>query len=71
MTPEPAPGFLWRYLGPEGGQRGESEAFSDREAAEAWMGEAWSDLLAKGVEEVVLVDRQRGRTIYRMGLREA
>jgi hypothetical protein len=48
-----------------------SEPFQDRQAAEAWMGEAWSDLLARGVEEVVLVDRERDRTVYRMGLREA
>jgi hypothetical protein len=71
VTPEPAQGFVWRYLGPGGGERGESAAFPDRESAESWLGEAWSDLLAEGVEEVVLVDRQRDRSIYRMGLREA
>lgn len=59
----------WRYLDAEGRDVGVSESFDDRERAEAWMGEAWSDLLERGVEEVVLVDRDRGRTLYRMGLR--
>ena len=59
----------WRYLDGEGRDLGASEPFDDREEAEAWMGEAWSDLLERGVEEVVLVDRDRGRTLYRMGLR--
>lgn len=59
----------WRYLDAEGRDFGGSEPFDDREEAEAWMGEAWSDLLERGVEEVVLVDRDRGRTLYRMGLR--
>lgn len=63
--------FVWRYLGAEGAGVGESDPFPDREAAEAWLGESWSDLLARGVEEVVLVDRDRDRTLYRMGLREA
>jgi hypothetical protein len=59
----------WRYLDAEGRDLGASGPFDDREEAEAWMGEAWSDLLERGVEEVVLVDRDRGRTLYRMGLR--
>jgi hypothetical protein len=59
----------WRYLDAEGRDVGASEPFDDRGRAEAWMGEAWSDLLERGVEEVVLVDRDRGRTLYRMGLR--
>lgn len=59
----------WLYLDAEGRDVGTSEPFDDRERAEAWMGEAWSDLLERGVEEVVLVDRDRGRTLYRMGLR--
>ena len=62
---------MWGYLDAEGGQVGESEPFEDRESAEAWMGQAWADLLDRGVEEVVLRDRDRGRTLYRMGLRES
>ena len=63
--------FEWRYLDAQGGDVGTSEQFADRASAEAWMGEAWSDLLGRGVEEVVLVDREGGRTLYRMGLRES
>ncbi len=62
--------FAWRYLDARGGEAGESQPFPDREAAESWMGEAWEELLARGVEEVALVDLDSGRTLYRMGLRE-
>jgi hypothetical protein len=62
--------FVWRYLDASGGQVGESGSFEEREAAEAWLGDTWSDLLQRGIEEVVLEDRDRGRTLYRMGLRE-
>jgi hypothetical protein len=61
----------WRYLDAEGRDAGTSEPFETREAAEAWMGDAWSDLLDRGVEQVLLVDRDRDRTLYRMGLRGA
>lgn len=61
--------FTWRYLDREGSETGASEAFDDREAAEAWLGESWSDLLSRGVEEVALTDGER--TLYRMGLRES
>jgi hypothetical protein len=63
--------FAWRYLGKEGREIGESDLFGDRDAAETWMGEAWSELLDRGVEQVVLEDRGRGRTLYRMGLGES
>jgi hypothetical protein len=62
---------VWRYLDARGQPAGASELFQDRAAAEAWMGETWSDLLERGVEEVVLEDRDRSKTLYRMGLREA
>jgi hypothetical protein len=63
--------FQWRYLDAAGAGAGSSEPFEDREAAEAWMGDAWSELLAKGIEEVALIDKERERMVYRMGLREA
>jgi hypothetical protein len=63
--------FEWRYLDAEGQDAGISQPFEDRAAAEEWMGEAWSDLLARGVEEVALFDREGARTLYRMGLRPA
>ena len=63
--------FTWRYLDASGEERGRSEGFPDRGAAEAWMGEAWADLLAAGHEEVALHDEDRDARVYRMGLREA
>jgi hypothetical protein len=63
--------FVWRYLGKEGREIGESDPFGDRDAAETWMGEAWSELLDRGVEQVALEDRGRRRTVYRMGLGES
>ncbi len=61
--------FQWRFLDPEGREIGSSEAFSARADAEEWMGTAWSGLLSSGVEQVELVDQQKGQTLYRMGLR--
>ncbi len=63
MTP-----LVWRYVGESGDDRGESEPFDSREAAEAWIGAAWEDLLGDGVEEVVLQDAETGTVLYRMGL---
>ena len=63
--------FAWRYLDDDGDELGASERFPDPESAESWMGEAWSDLRERGVEEVVLVDEESGRRLYRMGLSEA
>ena len=63
--------FTWRYLNEAGDERGRSEPFPDREAAEAWMGEAWEDLLEAGHAEVALHDDDRDTRIYRMGLSEA
>jgi hypothetical protein len=60
--------FAWRYLDHEGQELGSSETFDDREAAEAWIGLAWSDLHDNGIEEVVLIDQDRGDALYRMGL---
>jgi hypothetical protein len=63
--------FAWRFLDGSSDEIGSSERFADREEAETWMGEAWADLRERGVEEVVLVDEERGRSVYRMGLGEA
>jgi hypothetical protein len=64
-------GFRWDYLDAEGRDVGRSEPFAEREAAEEWLGEAWPELLERGVEEVALLDEDAGRTLYRMALREA
>ena len=61
--------FLWKYFDAEGNEVGESRRFGDRDEAEEWMGTAWSGLLSKGVEESALIDDERDRTLYRMGLR--
>jgi hypothetical protein len=61
--------FAWRFLDGQGEEVGTSERFPDRERAEAWMGEAWSGLVERGIEEVILVDEERG-DIFRMGLEE-
>jgi hypothetical protein len=60
--------FGWRYLDAAGADVGSSESFGGRDAAEAWLAEAWVDLSGRGVEEVVLVDRGTGESLYRMSL---
>ena len=61
--------FGWAYFDEAGRDIGSSEDFADRDGAEAWMGQNWEGLLGEGVEEVELIDRERDRRIYRMGLR--
>lgn len=62
------PVFHWGYLDADGQDVGRSEPFADRQAAEAWLGDAWPDLLSRGVERVALFEGDR--ELYRMGLRE-
>jgi len=61
-------GYGWTYVDGNGEEVGHSNRFEDSEAAEAWMGDCWRDLLENGVEEVALVDHARNVTLYRMGL---
>ena len=61
--------FTWHYLDESGAELGTSHPFSDQASAETWMGDAWSGLRDRGVEDVALVD-EAGRRIYRMGLAE-
>lgn len=60
--------FGWTYLDEAGEEVGRSPQFPDAESAEDWIGVSWQDLHGNGVEEVVLYDRDRGRSLYRMGL---
>jgi hypothetical protein len=60
--------LVWRYLDHDGGELGTSEPFGDRESAESWLGISWADLYANGIEEVALVDQERGDVMYRMAL---
>jgi len=58
----------WTFFDGTGQEIGHSPTFPDAEAAEAWIGTSWRDLLDNGVEEVVLVDHARHQRLYRMGL---
>jgi len=60
--------FAWHYLDDSGDELGRSRSFPDREAAEAWIGESWADLLENGIEEAILIDEDRSERVYRMGL---
>jgi hypothetical protein len=60
--------FDWAYLDAQGNELGRSGRFDDPDAAEEWISVSWQDLVANGVEEVVLFDQVRGRHVYRMGL---
>lgn len=59
--------YVWRYLDERGLGAGSSAPFPGRTEAEAWLREAWSDLLDQGVQEVALTD-DAGDCLYRMGL---
>ncbi len=66
--------FVWRLLGGGAAEDRFSEGFADRAEAEAWIGAAWEDLAAEGIEEVELLERAAdgadARPIYRMSLAE-
>ncbi|SHN42336.1 hypothetical protein [Cryptosporangium aurantiacum] len=60
--------WQWRYQGSSSGSEvGEvSEEFPSQSDAESWLGEQWRELLAAGVDEVVL--EENGRKEYAMPL---
>ena len=62
--------YAWDYLDADGEGVGRSETFPSREEAEGWMGDAWEELLGRGIREVALVDLGRDVPLYRMGLEE-
>lgn len=54
--------WSWRYQDAQGQDVPEAaspETFSTKGDAESWLGENWRDLLAAGVEQVVLVEGER------------
>jgi hypothetical protein len=54
--------WSWRYQDVQGRPVSEppsAETFPTKGDAESWLGESWRDLLAAGVEEVVLVEGER------------
>jgi hypothetical protein len=60
--------FVWRYLDENEDPVGTSSPFESQEAAEAWLGGDWEALLARGVDEVLLIDESSDVCVYRMGL---
>ena len=57
--------WTWQYETGDGqpADAGEVPAsFPTQADAETWIGEAWRDLLARGVDQVTLVED--GRTVY-------
>ncbi|GAA3397624.1 hypothetical protein [Cryptosporangium minutisporangium] len=60
--------WQWRYQGDTSGSEvGEaSEEFPSQSDAESWLGEQWRELLAAGVDEVIL--EENGRKEYAMPL---
>jgi hypothetical protein len=63
--PDGAVTYTWAYLDEAGEEVGRSAAFPEREAAEDWMGQAWQDLLERGIEQVALED---GEARVRLGV---
>ena len=58
-------GFHWRYEKSDGSElapapeSASTEAFPSQGDAESWIGEAWRELLAGGVDQVTLVEDDR------------
>jgi len=58
--------WLWSYQATDGGsivaEHATAETFPSQSDAETWLGEAWQDLLAEGVDQVSLLED--GRVVY-------
>ena len=58
-------GWTWRYERTDGSvvdpapPAAVTEAFPSQSEAESWVGEAWRDLLAEGVDQVTLLEEDR------------
>ncbi|MGH8895168.1 MAG: hypothetical protein ACRDWY_17975 [Actinomycetes bacterium] len=55
--------FTWRFESSDGTQvtrsAGGADRFPSQADAESWVGEAWQDLLADGVDQVTLLEGDR------------
>jgi len=52
--------FRWHYEDESGATMdGPGDRFADRDEAEAWLGEHWSELLDAGIDQVTLMDGDR------------
>jgi hypothetical protein len=59
--------WSWRYEGVDGQPvAGPTETFSSQADAESWIGQAWLELAAAGVTQVILVEDDR--VDYKMSL---
>jgi hypothetical protein len=61
--------FLWILHDEAGADLRQTDAFSSKAEAEAWMGTEWSALLDEGADSVTLVTD--GEVLYKMSLQEA
>ena len=59
--------FTWVLHDGDGTLMRRTQPFDTQDAAEAWMGSTWSELLEEGAESVSLVEGDE--TLYEMGLR--
>ena len=60
--------YVWTYLDGAGEEIGRSPRFAAADEAEDWIGSSWPELVEQGVDAVVLVDQEAGKSLYRMGL---
>jgi len=60
--------FRWRYLADDGSTAGESDLFSQRADAEAWLADSWESLAGDGVIDVMLIEGDH--ELFRMSLEE-
>ena len=63
---EAAHAHRWVLRDRDGKELRRTESFGSRAAAEEWLGDYWSSLLAEGAESVALTDG--GEVVYEMSL---
>jgi hypothetical protein len=51
--------WLWRFERNDGAEVGASAVFPAQADAESWLGENWRELLAQGIDRVVLLNEER------------
>jgi hypothetical protein len=65
----PSVSWFWTFESASGEPVGQSEMFDSRSDAESWIGEAFPDLLERGIVRVRLLEGVQ--EIYEMSLEEA
>ncbi len=53
--------YTWRFEAGDGSpvERADADRFPSQADAESWVGEAWQELLAEGVDQVTLLEGDR------------